>query len=414
MLYFSGVVHAQMESQSKVPSVQISKQRLERIDQLLQASIDSGWIKHAAGLILLDGKIVYQQYFHKEGEKATAPGLNTIYRIASQTKPITTVAALQLMEEGKLLLTDPVSKYLPEFSGSVVLDKFNEKDSTYTTIPARRALTILDLMTHTAGIAYAGPGDSELSAIYAKAGLPNGLVTDREQFRKQILRQLATLPLAHQPGERFTYGFSTDILGFVIEAITHTSLEAYCRQRIFEPLGMNDTFFYLPDHKQNLLSKIYTENDDKKSVPWKPLSFVSVDFPKMKGTFHSGGEGLTTTISDYSVFLQMLLDKGTYKGRRILSGSSVDLMLQNHISPLTLDGEYFGLGFMITTMAGRQRLFGLPEGSFTWSGFFGTNSWVDPKNKLVCLLFLQQWPISHSEIFDKFKALVYQALEDSN
>ncbi|TXK46092.1 serine hydrolase [Pontibacter qinzhouensis] len=402
---------AQVKKTAAPASVKISAERLQHIDQLLQANIDSGWIKQATGLIVHNGKIIYNKSFNQAHSGSKAAGSKTIFRIASQTKPITSVAAMQLVEAGKLSLHDPISKYLPEFADAVVLNQFNATDSSYTTVPAKRPITIRDLLTHTAGIEYAGPGDSKLSAVYARAGLPSELVTDRAAFKSKILNKLATLPLAHQPGEKFTYGFSTDILGCIIEAVSGKTLDAYFSAYIFEPLGMDDTYFYLPVNKQAQLAEIQTENAQQLSIDWKYDSFIAVDFPKASGTFYAGGEGISTTTHDYAKFLQMLLNGGTYNGKRILSGKSVELMTQNQIGDLALDGDKFGLGFMVTTLHGKQHHFGLPEGAYTWGGFFGTNSWVDPKNQLISVLFLQQWPISHSEIHDKFKVLVYQALE---
>lgn len=391
-------------------SLQVSSAKLKMIDSLLSSAVDSQWVGGAEAMILREGRIVYKKRFGKDLSADPSKG-DVIYRIASQTKPITSVAAMQLYERGKLLLNDPVSKYIPGFKDLRVLDKFDSRDSSYTIVKLKRELTILDLMTHTAGIEYGGAGSSILSAIYEKNRLPSEIVDTREFFRNEVLEKLLKLPLAHQPGEKFTYGYSTDILGYLIEEITGENLQDYFLNNIFKPLEMNDSYFSIPEEKHRRLATINTENDKKKSVWWDYKSKVLVDFPLKKGIFFAGGEGVSTTTQDYAKFLQMLLNRGLYNGKRILNKSTVDLMISNHIGTLDINGDKFGLGFLVTTAEGTQRKLGLTEGSFTWGGFFGTNAWADPKEKVVAVLFMQQWPISRQEIFDKFKVLVYQTLK---
>ena len=389
-------------------SVRVSGDRLIRIDKMLQQSIDSGWIAGAVGFIARDGKIVYDKSFGVNNiEAKTLMQKDDIFRIASQTKAITSVAVMMLFEEGKFLLDDPISKYIPEFANPGVLDKFNEKDSTYTTVPANREITIRDLLTHTSGIDYAGIGSGNMRAIYSKSGIPGGFGSDKIVLGDKI-RALGKLPLIHQPGERFTYGLNVDVLGYLVEVLSGENLDNYFHRHIFEPLGMNDTYFYLPASKHDRLVKVIAEDKNHHLVN-APGSFV--DYPLVKGTYYSGGAGLSSTIKDYAIFLQMLLNKGEYKGKRLLARRTVDLMTTNQIGDLNLGRDKFGLGFEITTASGQERL-GISEGSFSWGGYFATTYWADPKERLVCLLFLQQSPFSHSEIQDKFKALVYQALAD--
>ena len=389
-------------------SVRVSEDRLIRIDKMLKQSIDSGWIAGAVGFIARDGKIVYDKSFGVSNvETKSLMHNDDIFRIASQTKAITSVAVMMLFEEGKFLLDDPISKYIPEFANPGVLDKFNEKDSTYTTVPANREITIRDLLTHTSGIDYAGIGSGNMRAIYSKSGIPGGFGSDKIVLGDKI-RALGKLPLIHQPGERFTYGLNVDVLGYLVEVLSGESLDHYFHKHIFEPLGMSDTYFYLPASKHDRLVKVIAEDKNHHLVN-APGSFV--DYPLVKGTYYSGGAGLSSTIKDYAIFLQMLLNKGEYKGKRLLARRTVDLMTTNQIGDLNLGRDKFGLGFEITTASGQERL-GISEGSFSWGGYFATTYWADPKERLVCLLFLQQSPFSHSEIQDKFKALVYQALAD--
>ncbi|WP_207424765.1 serine hydrolase domain-containing protein [Desertivirga brevis] len=394
---------------SRPESLKVSSNKLKLIDSLLHSVVDSGWVKGGEALILKNGRIVYEKKFGK-GLTPSPTTDNAIFRIASQTKPITSVAAMLLYERGQLLLNDPVSKYIPAFKSLRVLDGFNAKDSTYTSINPIREVTILDLMTHTAGIEYGGPGSSQLSALYEKTSLPSEIVETREFFEKEVLGRLLNLPLAHQPGAKFTYGYSTDILGYLVEEISGESLQDYFRNNIFSPFEMNDTFFSLPKEKVDRLATVFTEHN-KKTALWDYSAKVRVDYPLKKGLFFAGGEGISTTTKDYAKFLQMLLDGGVYNGKRILSKSTIQLMMSNQIGNLEINGDKFGLGFMLTTSSGAQRRLGLSEGSFTWGGFFGTNSWADPKESLVGILFMQQWPLSHQEIFDKFKVLVYQSLK---
>ena len=389
-------------------SVRVSEDRLIRIDKMLKQSIDSGWIAGAVGFIARDGKIVYDKSFGISNvETKMLMHNDDIFRIASQTKAISSVAVMMLFEEGKFLLDDPISKYIPEFANPHVLYKFNEKDTTYTSVPANREITIRDLLTHTSGIDYAGIGSPNMSAIYAKSGIPGGFGSDKIVLGDKI-RALGKLPLVHQPGERFTYGLNVDVLGYLVEVLSGENLDHYFHKHIFEPLGMNDTYFYLPASKHDRLVKVIAEDKNHHLVN---ASGTFVDYPLVEGTYYSGGAGLSSTIKDYAIFLQMLLNKGEYKGKRLLARHTVDLMTTNQIGDLNLGKDKFGLGFEITTASGQEKL-GISEGSFAWGGYFATTYWADPKERLVCLLFLQQSPFSHSEIQDKFKAMVYQALAD--
>lgn len=386
-------------------SARVSGDRLLRIDKMIQQAVDSGWIAGAVGFIARDGKIVYDKSFGMSDiEKKTAMHNDDIFRIASQTKAITSVAVMMLFEEGKFLLDDPISKYIPEFANPVVLDKFNEKDTTYTTIKAYREITIRDLLTHTSGIDYAGIGSPHMNAIYAKAGIPTGFVSEKIVLGDKI-RKLGKLPLVHQPGERFTYGLNLDVLGYLVEVLSGESLDSYFHKHIFEPLGMDDTYFYLPASKIERLVNVSTE--DKNHHLINAPDFVK--YPTVHGTYYSGGAGLSSTIKDYAIFLQMLLNNGKYKGKTLLARHTVELMTSNQIGDLSLGRNKFGLGFEITTASGQEKL-GMSEGSFSWGGYFATTYWADPKEKLVGLIFMQQSPLRHGEIPEKFEALVYQAL----
>jgi CubicO group peptidase (beta-lactamase class C family) len=293
-----------------------------------------------------------------------------------------------------------------------VLAQFNEKDSSFTTSPARREVTIRHLLTHTSGIGYAGIGSKEANAIYAKAKIPSGIGTPHAKLA-DAMNRLGGLPLMHQPGEKFTYGLNTDVLGYLIEVVSGQTLDQFLRTRIFVPLEMNDTYFYLPANKQNRLAVLYTEDAQKNTVKTPVRNGQTPDYPKITdGTYFSGGAGLSSTIGDYAKFLQMLLNKGTYNGKQLLSPATVRLMTTNQIGEVNQGDNKFGLGFGITTAKSAAKL-GISEGSFDWGGIFGTTYWVDPQEGIVGLLYTQKLPnTTGNSLGDKFKAMVYQAITD--
>lgn len=389
-------------------SVQVSAERLNRIDTMLIQSINDKWIAGAVGLIARDGKIIYNRSFGvSDPESKTPMQTDAIFRIASQTKAIVSIGFMMLFEEGKFLLDDPVSKYIPEFANPKVLDKFNEKDTTFTTVPAKREVTIRDLLTHTSGIDYARIGSPTMRAIYSKAVINGDFGSDKLTIGDNI-KLLGKQPLAHQPGEKFTYGLNVDVIGYLIEVLSGEKLDQYLKKHIFDPLGMIDTYFYLPEEKKGRLVKVSAENADLHAIA---MPQESDNYPLLKGTYFAGGAGLSSTTRDYAAFLQMLLNKGEYNGKRLLSSRTVELITCNQIGNLDLGRDKFGLGFEITTEEG-QAVLGISEGSFSWGGYYGTTYWADPEERLVCLLFMQQFPLSHGEITNKFKAMVYQALDD--
>lgn len=408
-LGFNSCSEATVLKNASPESVGMSSERLIRIDKMIEQAIDSGWIAGATAFIARDGKIVYDKAFGvSDIETGTPMQTNSIFRIASQTKAIVSIAAMTLFEEGKFLLDDPVSRYIPEFANPQVLATYSEKDTTYTTIPASREVTIRHLLTHTSGIDYAGIGSPVMKAIYAKAGIAPEFGSNSDVIGEEM-RDLGKLPLSHQPGERFTYGLNVDVLGYLIEIWSGKSLDQYLRERIFEPLGMNDTYFYLPSGKHSRLVKVSGQDEKLHAVPGRNDYF---DYPLLlNGTYYSGGAGLSSTTRDYAIFLQMLLNNGVYNGKRILSRCTIEIITCNQIGDLSKGKNKFGLGFEIVTEEG-QAVLGMSAGSFLWGGYFATDYWADPKERIVGLIFLQQSPMSHGEIHSKFAAMVYQALDD--
>jgi len=398
---------------SSPESAGVSSQRLKRIDQNINEWMSDGRLNGTVALIVRNGKIVYHKAFGYDDLAKTKPmKTDMIFRIASQTKAITSVAVMMLYEEGKFLLDDAVSKYIPEFAKPQVINVFNEKDSGYTIVPAKREITIRDLLTHTSGIGYAQIGSKEAKAIYAKNNITAGLSEVKDQSLKTAMTKLGTLPLMHQPGEKFTYGLNTDVLGYLVEVISGLSLNDFFQQRIFEPLGMKDTYFYLPPAKHNRLAQLYQEKD-KKLVNSKEAESNGnlLDYPLSAGSYYSGGAGLSSTTLDYAIFLQMMLNGGEYNGKRILARNTVRMMTMNQVGDINMGTNKFGLGFGITTEKGSS-VIPTPEGVFEWGGAFSTTYWADPKEKLIGIIYRQLWGTTQWDIPNKYKVLVYQALND--
>ena len=394
-------------------SVGFSSERLKRIDENINEWMKNGRLNGCVALIIRKGKIVYNKAFGYDDLEKTIPlRTDNIFRIASQTKAITSTAIMMLYEEGKFLLDDAVSKYIPEFAKQQVLDKFNAADSSYTTLPAKSEITIRQLLTHTSGVGYPQIGSKEANAIYAKAGLLAGIGVEKGRSMAEDVKKIAKLPLMHQPGEKWTYGFNTDILGHLVEVFSGMSLDQFFKKRIFEPLGMKDTYFYLPAAKYNRLVTLYEEKDGRlvKAGDINVNGNVAVDYPKTDNTYYSGGGGLSSTVLDYGIFLQMILNGGEFNGKRLLAPNTVRIMLMNQIGDVNFGANKMGLGFGITTEKGSSIL-PTPEGVFEWGGAFSTSYWADPKENLVGLLYCQLWGSSLWDNATKFKVLVYQALQ---
>ncbi len=393
-------------------------QRLNRIDTFINGYINQGWCNGATAVIMQDGKIIYQKAFgFANMESKMQMQNNSIFRIASMTKPVVSVAAMMLYEEGKFLLDDPVSKFIPAFKNAVVLDKYNAADTSYSTVPAKRDITIRHLLTHTSGIGYAQIGSNEANAIYYKNGINGGIGTPQSTLQQMIPR-LAKLPLFNQPGEAFLYGLNTDVLGYLVEVISGQPLDKFLQQRIFLPLGMADTYFYLPAEKQKRLVTLYKQKDNGRLEPQEKTIALNgtmlSDFPNTgNGSYFSGGAGLSSTANDYALFCQMLLNGGVYNGKRFLSPHTIALMTKNQINNFTMWGnadvsKRFGLGFGVYT----QNELNLPvgAGSYDWAGMFASHFWIDPKNKIVAVFMRNVWPTQQWDFGDRIKPVVYQAL----
>jgi len=389
----------------------LSAERLKRVDALLQKYVDDDRIAGAVALVLKDGKPAYQRavgWSDKEAHRKMT--MDTLFRIASQTKAITSTAVLSLVEEGKIGINEPVSDFIPTFAKTTVAVK---TDDGMKIVPAKRQITIADLLTHTAGISYGT--EPLVASLYAAKGLGpaagNGWYTaDKTEPICVTMTRLGTLPFVAQPGEAFVYGYNTDILGCVVEKASGMPLDKYIHTRITGPLGMKDTNFFLPSAESTRLSAVYATGSDGKIVraPDGPKGQGDyVDGPK---TSFAGGAGLISTAHDYARFLEMIREGGALDGMRILSPRTVALMTTNQSGTLhSTTGLGFGYGFETVDRYGAKGL--VSVGSFGWGGAYGTTYQVDRKAGMVVVLMLQLMP-NGTDIQDKFADCVYQAIID--
>jgi CubicO group peptidase (beta-lactamase class C family) len=387
-------------------TVGMSSERLERITTTLEGYIDDGRLAGATAIVLRDGKVVYDQAVgERDRERGDAMTTDVIFRIASQTKAVVSVGIMMLQEEGKLLITDPLSRYLPAFRNSTVA--VAREGGGYDVVPARRPITLRQLLTHTSGIGYGSwPNPSAAGADrWIDAGVTGWYLADREEPIQETVNRIASLPAQAQPGERWIYGYNTDILGAVIEVVSGQPLDEFLRERIFEPLDMHDTHFYLPPEKAGRLATVYALREGLTRAPDGPGMQSQGQYVDGPRTSFSGGAGLLSTTRDYARFLQMLLDGGELNGHRILSPTTVALMTQDH----DIDrgpGMGWGLGFSIREDVGAA---GVPGsvGEFGWLGAYHSVYWVDPVERIVVVYLTQLAPATGIDDHDKLRALVY-------
>lgn len=389
----------------------INYTHLNHIESVVKPLLDQKKLVGSVVIVVKDNQVVhYKGYGQANAEQNKPMEAHTIFRIMSQTKAITSLAIMQLFEQGKLDLDQKVSDFIPEFKNPTVIKEFNAKDSSFTTAPANREVTIRDLLTHTSGIDYSDIGSAQMKAIYAKAGVPSGL----GEFKFALLDRmkiLGKLPLAHQPGEKFTYGLNTDLLGCLVEVISGETLENYFQKNIFDPMGMKDTYFNLPAEKGNRLAGVYTENEQKQVIPWEPtFRNINPNYPLAKKSYFSGGAGLSSTAYDYAIFLQMLLNKGKYNGKQIIGRRTAELMVSPQLNPGLLGNDNFSLGFQIQSEKSAN-LKMRNKGSFSWGGYYGTTYWADPKENLIVLIMTQHTPNSNGYVAGRIENIVYGSLK---
>jgi CubicO group peptidase (beta-lactamase class C family) len=400
----SALLTAQKLPATSPESVGMSSERLARITRVMDDYTKAREIAGTVTLVARNGRVVYHEASGFRDLEQNAPmQRDTLFRIASQTKALTSVAVMMLVEDGRLLLTDPVAKYIPAFEKTTVLPP----DESATPVPARRRITIRDLLTHTAGVSYGG--ELRLAERYTDAGFTAWYFADRPQPIGHWIEKLAALPFAAHPGERFVYGYSTDILGHVIEKISSLSLEQFLQNRILQPLKMHDTHFFLPADKAARLATVYGRTKDVlvRAPDGHPGQGHYVAGPRVA---FAGGAGLISTASDYARFLQMLLNGGELDGVRLLSPRTVALMTVNHIGDrYAAAGRGFGLGFETVDDLGASGRYG-SEGEFSWGGAYFSRYWVDPREKIVAVFLSQLLPSGGSDLQEKVRVLVNQAI----
>lgn len=395
-------------------TVGISAERLSRMDGVLQNAVTQGAVPGVAAIVVRNGKIVYHKAFGMaDNESNRSLKRDDIFRIASMTKAITSTAVMMLWEEGKFQLDDPISKYIPEFKNQTVLKNFKFLDSTYTTEPVRSEITIRHLLTHTSGLGYGViDGDERFKAMYHKAGIVDLFTTQPVKIGDNI-KKLAKLPLHHHPGEKYVYSEGLDVLGYFIEIMSGMPFDEFLRKRLFDPLGMNDTYFYLPEAKASRLVSIQKPQNGQ----WVryPNTFYDTEYP-VKGAkaFFSGGAGLSSTAKDYATFLLMYLNGGEVSGKRFLSRKTIETILSNQVGEL-LGGDKanssYGLAFGLLNKAGAEKGAKGSEGTFEWGGYFNTNYFADPKEKIIGVI-MKQTQSSGDNLNNLFRQIIYQSIDD--
>ena len=384
--------------------VGFSSQRLARLDSLLSSYITTGTMPNALTFIYRHGKVVqHKAYGFKNIERKELLKKDDIFRIASQTKALTSVGLMMLYEQGKFLLDDPVSMYIPAFKNAQVLVTNSNNDTTYTTRPAKTPITIRHLLSHTSGIPYG-------NSIYSRYKIP-GVNSLEAVTIGEIVKRLATLPIEHDPGEKFTYGLNTDVLGYLIEVLSRMPLDVYFRTQLFEPLGMKDSYFYLPKQKVNRLVTLYAK-DSLHTPLYVSKNEANQTYPIAGAQqYFSGGAGVVGTIEDYARFCTMLLNGGSFNGKQLLGRKTIELMTTNQIGNLEVwdSRDNFGLGFQLITEKGVAQLPG-SVGAYKWGGMYSTDYIIDPKEDLLMLIYTNAYPFANPDINKRFRVMVYQAL----
>lgn len=411
VLLFVTRVLAQDLTVAKPEDLGFSSKRLERIDEAFNGFVKDNKMAGSVILVSRKGKVAYHKAFgYRDLEAKSAMTKDVIFRIASQTKAIVSTGIMILQEEGKLLIQDPLSKYLPEFTNTFVAEP--KGDGGYNVVLAKRPITLRDLLTHTAGIGYGGGLASDQ---WKAAGIQGWYFADRDEPIGETIKRIAALPMDAQPGSKWVYGYSTDILGVVIEKASGQPLDQFLKERIFAPLAMNDTYFYLPKDKATRLAKVYSpvEGQPLAAAPIAGTMDSQGAYVEGPRKSFSGGAGLVSTAKDYYLFLQMFANDGELNGKRVLSRHTVALMTSNHLSGEALEShkEGFGLGFSVLNDVGVR---GTPGsvGEFGWGGAYGSTYWVDPAEDLVVVYFTQLRPSSIVKDQLTLRALVYQALQN--
>jgi len=392
-------------------TVGMSSERLALLDEKMMELIEQEKLPGCVSLVMRDGKVVhFSALGYRNKENQVPMQKDSLFRIASQTKAIVSVAVMMLQEDGLLNINDAVGKYMPEFMQTNVAQA--KADGGYEIVPAKRAITIRDLLTHTSGVSYGyGLGED----LWQKAGIQEWYFANRDEPIRDVVRRMANLPFQAQPGEQWIYGYNTDILGALVEVVSGETLDVFLKSRIFDPVGMSDTHFFLPDYKASRLATVYSyENGRLFRAPDKGR-VAQGEYVEGPRKCFSGGAGLVSSAHDYAAFLQMLEDEGVSNGVRILSRKTVELMRINHLQAEMknswTNGTGFGLGFSVVTNLGLRGELG-SVGEYGWGGAYHSSYWIDPKEKLVVVYFTQVIPAQNLNDHQLLRNLIYQAIAD--
>lgn len=415
----------------KPEEVGLSSARLGNISSMIQGEIDQNKMAGAVVLVARHGKIAYFETFGR-ADTDRPMQRDTMFRICSMTKPVVTLAVLQLYEEGKLLLSDPVAKYIPEFSHTKVIEMLPEgANPAFRLVPAKRDITIKDLLTHTAGMPYPFASEwypkdrllHQMHVMYEEAGISSGMY-ETEGSIGDMVKRLARLPIASQPGDAFIYGMAADVQGYLVEVVSGQKLDDYISTHIFAPLKMNDSYFFVPESKQGRLSAVWKSDwhgqlDKVTPGPHREGDYVYSPTFQTQGpkTFLSGGVGIVTTPYDYFRFAQMLLNKGTLDGVRLISRKSVELMTSNQIGKLsetTLHDEGWKFGLGLGIQVDREHNVDAGDaGTFEWAGLYSTRFSVNPKEEKITIFLSQTHPFHHHfDLWDKLLVMSSASIAD--
>ena len=406
---FASLGYAQELPRAKPEDVGMSSQQLTRLSTTLDGYVKDGRLAGGVALVMRRGKVAFLHTFGSRDREANSPmKADSIFRIASQSKALTSVGIMMLQEEGKLLISDPVSKFIPEFANSTVA--VPKDGGGYDVVKAKRQITIRDLLTHTSGISYGtGPAKDKWDA----AKISGFYFSDRDEPIGETIKRMAALPMDAHPGEKYIYGYSIDILGVVIERASGMAFDQFLQQRILDPLAMKDTSFYLPMNKLDRLAVVYSAKDGKaERAPVEGTIASQGHYVNGPRKSFSGGAGLLSTPGDYARFLQMMLNGGQLNGKRILSRKSVELMTIDSLLGITFrPGQGFGLGFSVVKDIG---LYGALSsvGEYGWGGAYHSVYWVDPKEQLVVIYMTQLLPAGNIDDYGKLRAGVYSSIVD--
>ena len=408
-LFLPATLPAQFLTTATPEEIGMSSERLGRLTETLQGYVDREEVAGSVAIVVRDGKIAYLKAFgHQDIEEGMPMRADSIFRIASQSKAIVSTAIMMLQEEGKLVIGDPLARYIPEFANTqVAVPRENEGYD----LEEGRPILLRHLLTHTSGISY---GTGPARELWDAGGFQQWYFADKDEPIGDSIARMAALPFDAQPGERWIYGFNIDILGAVVEKASGIPLDEFLRTKLLQPLGMYDTHFYLPPAKQNRFATVYGRGPGGSleraadTGEWAGQG-AYMEGPRMS---FSGGAGLVSTASDYARFLQMLLNGGELDGVRVLSPTTVKLMTRNHVGDIDFRaGQGFGLGFSVVTDLGAR---GTPGsvGEFGWGGAYHSTYWADPEEDLAVVYLTQLRPAGGVDDMAKLRNLVYQAIVD--